>query len=241
MTIDDEIQLQPATSGDGAIVPEGRYTLHLVGLEKAPPSTFKPEDGPRVKWIFHLYAESVDGLERGQQFMFNNAPYEFWRQTSTKNSKRATARHFAEALGGRPLEEREVPKLGSLLDAKMSAMITYDADPEDPTRKVLKMGGFRHVSLPRTAQAPAAAAAPAPEAASDIPWPVIDKADIDRALTVNKLRKSYERLKALDEAAAKGARKAILESDLEEALLDDLVALSDQVSAAVRTAMELDD
>lgn len=239
MTIDDEIQLQPATSGDGAIVPEGRYTLHLVGLEKAPPSTFKPEDGPRVKWIFHLYAESVDGLERGQQFMFNNAPYEFWRTTSTKNSKRATARQFAEALGGRPLEEREIPKLSTLLDAKMSAMITYDSDPEDPTRQVLKIGGYRHVSLPRTAQAPAPTASTSN--GSDIPWPVIDKADVDRALMVNKIRKSYERLKTLDEAAAKGARKAILASDLEEALMDDLTTLASEISAAVRTAMELDD
>lgn len=239
MTIDDEIQLQPASSGDGAIVPEGRYTLHLVGLEKAPPSTFKPEDGPRVKWIFHLYAESVDGLERGQQFMFNGAPYEFWRTTSTKNSKRATARQFAEALGGRPLEEREIPKLSSLLDAKMSAMITYDADPEDATRQVLKIGGYRHVALPRTAQAPATPSSP--KANGDIPWPEIDKSDVDRALMVGKIRKSYERLKVLDEAAAKGARKAILESDLEEALLDDLGALADQISAAVRTAMELDD
>lgn len=239
MTIDDEIQLQPATSGDGAIVPEGRYTLHLVGLEKAPPSTFKPEDGPRVKWIFHLYAESVDGLERGSQFMFNGAPYEFWRQTSTKNSKRATARHFAEALGGRPLEEKEIPKLSSLLDAKMSAMITYDDDPDDPTRKVLKIGGYRHVSLPRTAQATVAAASPSN--GSDIPWPEIDKSDVDRVLLVNKIRKSYERLKALDEASAKGARKAIIASDLDEALLDDLGALAAQISAAIRTAMDMED
>lgn len=233
MTIDDEIQLQPATSGDGAIVPEGRYTLHLIRLEKAPPSTFKPDDGPRVKWVFHLYAELVDNMERGAQFYFDAKPYEFWRTTSTKNSPRAFARKFAEALSGRKLEDKEIPRLHALLDAKMSAMIGYDDDPDDPTRKLLSMTGLRHVSPP--AAAPIAAAKPT----NGIVWPVIDAAeDVDRALMVSKLRKSYERLEALDVVAAAAAKKAIQESDLEEALLDDLGALSAQLSAAIRAALE---
>jgi hypothetical protein len=236
MTIDDEIQLQPATSGDGAIVPEGRYTLHLIGLEKAPPSTFKPEDGPRVKWIFHLYAELVDGLEKGAQFMFDGRPYEFWRTTSTKNSKRAYARQYAEALGGRSLEDQEIPKLGKLLDAKMSAMITYDPDPDDATRQLLKMGGLKHVSAPRTTTPVAA-----PKPSSGLVWPEIDPDDTDRALIVSKIRKSYTRLEKLDPESAKNARKAIIDSDLEESLLDDLNVLSEQISTAVRTAMEMDD
>ncbi len=235
MTIDDEIQLQPATSGDGAIVPEGRYTLHLVGLEKAPPSTFKPEDGPRVKWIFHLYAELVDNMERGAQFYFDNKPYEFWRTTSTKNSPRAFARKFAEALSGRKLEDKEIPRLHALLDAKMSAMIGYDDDPDDPSRKLLSMTGLRHVSPPATAAAPTAD----PKATNGIAWPTIDGAeDVDRALMVSKIRKSYERLEALDAVAAKAAKKAILDSDLEESLLDDLAALSAQISAACLAALE---
>jgi hypothetical protein len=233
MTIDDEIQLQPATSGEGSIVPEGRYTLHLIALEKAPPSTFKPEDGPRVKWIFHLYAELVESLERGAQFQFDGKPYEFWRTTSTKNSPRAFARKYAEALGGRKLEDQEVPKLGALIGAKMSAHFGYDDDPDDPTRKILTLTGLRHVSPPPAAAATAAA----PKAANGIVWPEIAD-DIDRKLTVSKLRKSYERLEKLDADAAKGAKAAILASDLQESLMDDLNALSDEVSAAVRAAME---
>lgn len=235
MTIDDEIQLQPATSGDGAIVPEGRYTLHLVGLEKAPASTFKPEDGPRVKWVFHLYAELVENLERGAQFHFDGKPYEFWRTTSTKNSPRAYARKFAEALGGRKLEDREIPKLGSLLDAKMSAMIGYDDDPEDPSRKILSMTGLKHVSPPTTAKP----ATQAPKTANGIVWPVIED-DPDRALTISKLRKSYDRLVALDPEAAQRAKAAIQASDLEESLMDDLTQLASEIIAAVRAAMDDD-
>ena len=168
MTIDDEIQLQPATNEDSAIVPEGRYTLHLVGLEKAPPSTFAPEDGPRVKWVFHLYAESgIENMARGEQFHFNNEPYEFWRTTSTKNSPRAYARKYAEALSGRKLEEKEVPKLSGLLDARMSAMITYEDDENDSSRKVLKMSGLKHVESPSKATAQKSAPPKAAPAADD--------------------------------------------------------------------------
>lgn len=233
MTIDDEIQLQPATSGDGAIVPEGRYTMHLVGLEKAPPSTFKPEDGPRVKWIFHLYAENVENMERGRQFMFDGKPYEFWRTTSTKNSKRAFARHYFEALANRKLNDQEIPRLATVLDARMSAMITYEDDPEDATRQVLKMSGLRHVAPPGPE-----AAAPSPEKAPPSVAPDASDEDVDRALLVSKLLKSVKRLKALDAEAGAKAQAAIDASDLDEALLDDLKQLSEEVSAAVRQAME---
>jgi hypothetical protein len=192
-----------------------------------------------VKWIFHLYAEMVDGLERGAQFLFDGRPYEFWRTTSTKNSKRAFARQYAEALGGRALEDKEVPKLHSLLDAKMSAMITYDPDPEDSSRQLLKMGGLKHVAPPQATASPSPA--PAAKAASDIAWPDIDDDDVDRVLLVKKIRKSYERLKTLDPASAKGAKGAIQASDLNESLMEDLQTLSDQISAAVRVALEMDD
>lgn len=235
MTIDDEIQLQPATSGDGAIVPEGRYTLHLIGLEKAPPSTFKPEDGPRVKWIFNLYAEMVDGLEKGQQFKFNGEPYEFWRTTSTKNSKRAYARQYFEALAGRQLEDKEVPRLSSVIGAKMSAMISYDDDPDDPNNKLLKMSGLRHIEAAKPTAAAGPAAKPAPAADAD------DDEDPDRALLIRKINRSLKTLKGLDAAAAKRAQAAVDESDLDEALMEDLEQLSAQISAAVMAARDAED
>lgn len=182
MSIDDEIQLQPATSGDGSIIPEGRYTLHLIRVETAPPSTYKPEDGNRIKWTFNLYAELVEKMERGELFEFNGGPYEFFRHTSTKNSPRAFARMYAEALMGRKLDDREVPKLGPLVGSRMSAMISYDDDPDDATRQILKMSGLKHVAAP--AAAARSASRPSSQVSAD---PTVE--EVDRALLISKLEK----------------------------------------------------
>src|SRR5262245_30713661 len=116
--VDDEIRLDPASSGEAAIVPEGRYTLHLIRLEKAPPSEFNPEAGPRINWIFHLYDQ------QNEPFNFQDEVYEFYRTTSTKNSPRAFARQYTEGLLGRRLNDGEVPPLRSLVGRKMSGLIS---------------------------------------------------------------------------------------------------------------------
>lgn len=226
MTIDEELQLQPATGGDGTIVPEGRYTLHLVRLEKAPPSSFNPEAGPRIKWVFHLYAENVETLERGRQFMFNGDAYEFWRTTSRLNTPRAFARQYAEALMGRKMNEREAPNLASLIGLKMSALISYDPDANDPMRQVLKMTGLKHV----------AAAAP-----KSVPTQVsADPSDekIDRALVVTDIQKKVSRLTKLDAQAGKLAQNAVDASDLDAAPLTDLHKLLSEVEAAIEKALD---
>lgn len=228
MTIDEELQLQPATSGDGATVPEGRFTLHLTRLEKAPPSSFNPEAGPRIKWVFNLYAENVETMERGSLFYFNGDPYEFWRTTSRANTPRAYARQYAEALMGRKMEERESPNLGSLVGLKMSALISYDPDANDPTRQVLKMTGLRHVP------AQTAPSKPAPGQVSSDP----SDEDIDRALIVTQLQKKVARLTKIDASAGAAAKKAVDASDLTDAPLDEVHALLSQVEAAIEKAMD---
>ncbi len=231
MTIDDEIQLQPATNEDSAIVPEGRYTLHLVGLEKAPPSSFAPEDGPRVKWVFHLYAESgIENMTRGERFYFNNEPYEFWRTTSTKNSPRAYARKYAEALSGRKLEEKEVPKLSGLLDARMSAMITYEDDENDSSRKVLKMSGLKHVES-NGATAPTRQAEPTQVSAD----PSSD--EIERASIMTDLQKTVKLLTKLDAAQGKAAADAVAASPATPDLAD-LKRLQKDIQTALEKAMD---
>lgn len=226
MSIDEEIQLQPATTGDGSIVPEGRYALHLVRLEKAPPSSFNPEAGPRIKWIFNLYAESVETIERGTLFQFNGETYEFWRTTSTANSPRAYARQYAEALLGRKMNEQEVPKLGSLVGLKMSALISYDPDPNDSTRQLLKMTGLKHVFADAPKTAPTQVSAdPSDE-------------DVDRALIVTDLQKKVKRLTKLDALAGSQAQKAVDASDLSDAPLNAIHGLLSSVEAAIEKAMD---
>lgn len=225
--IEDDIRLDPATSGEGSIVPEGRYVLHLIRMEKAPPSDFNPEAGDRIKWVFHLYDQ------QGQQFYFQNEPYEFFRTTSRKNSPRAFARQYTEGLLGRRLSDGEVPPLRSLVGKKMSGLISYGPSDVDPTKEVLKLTSLKSVMDQ----------APAPSAPSPKPAPGQVSADptddeIDRALVVSKIQKSLKRLKALDAEAGAQAQKAVDDSDMDESLLDDLNALAEQISAAVRKAMD---
>lgn len=225
MTIDDEIQLMPATSGEGQIVPEGRYTLHLVGLEKAPPSTFNPEAGPRIKWIFNLYDA------QGNPFMFNGSVYEFFRHTSTKNSPRAHARQFSEALLGRKLNDGETPRLTDCIGKRMSGLISYEPSANDPNIETLKLGSLKHV--------PVEDAAPTtkPKAANPLPEDPSDE-DVDRALIVTKLGKQVARLKKIDATAGAEAQQAYDDSDLDTAPLEALQALSEAFSTAINNALE---
>lgn len=222
MTIDDEIQLMPATTGDGAIVPEARYTLELVRCEKAPPSTFKPEAGPQIKWVFNLYDAS------GELFYFQNEPYEFFRHTSRANSPRAYARQYAEALLGRKLGDQEVPSLVSLYGLRMSALISYEPSSSDASREVLKLGSLKHIPI-----APAQTPVKQPTQVSAEP----SDEDVDRALLVTKLQKSVARLKKLDSASGAAAQAAVDESDLGTAPLDEIERLVGDVSSAINKAL----
>src|SRR5688500_16765791 len=84
-----DIVRAPASKQDSTIVPEGRWRLELQRIEAAPPSTFSDDKSPRAKWVFHLYAEVVENMAKGEQFYFNGEPYELFRHTSLKNSPRA--------------------------------------------------------------------------------------------------------------------------------------------------------
>lgn len=227
----DDIVFAPATNQDSTIVPEGRWRLELQRIEPAPPSTFSDDKSPRAKWVFHLYAEMVETLPKGEQFYFNGDPYELFRHTSLKNSPRAYARKYAEALLGRPLAEGEVPSKADLIGRSMSAVISYDAGTIDPNQQVLNLSSLRPAASAKPAAAKPKAAAPqvAPEASDE---------DLDRALIIAKIQKSLKRLKVLDEEAGSQAQAAVDASDLDEALMDDLNVLSEQISAAVLKAMD---
>lgn len=236
MIVTDDVVFAPASNQDSTIVPEGRWRLELQRIEPAPPSTFSEDKSPRAKWVFHLYAEMVETLPKGEQFYFNGEPYELFRHTSLKNSPRAYARKYAEALLGRPLAEGEIPSKASLLGRSISAVISYDAGTIDPNQQVLNLSSIRPAQAAEKA-APAGATsapkAPAPQVAADA-----SDEDIDRALILAKIQKSLKRLKALDEDAGTQAQAAVDASDLDEALMDDLNILAEQISAAVLKAMD---
>jgi hypothetical protein len=227
----EDVVFAPASNQDSTIVPEGRWRLELQRIEPAPPSTFSEDKSPRAKWIFHLYAEMVETLPKGEQFYFNGKPYELYRHTSLKNSPRAYARKYAEALLGRPLAEGEIPAKADLIGRSMSAVIGYDPGVIDPNTQVLNLSGLRAAATSKPAASKPAATTP--RVATDA-----SDEDVDRALVVSKIQKSLKRLKALDEEAGVQAQAAVDASDLDEALLDDLNALAEQISAAVLAAMD---
>lgn len=231
MVMTDDIVFAPASNQDSTIVPEGRWTLDLKRIEAAPPSTFSDDKSPRAKWVFHLFAETVENMAKGDQFYFNGEPYELFRHTSLKNSPRAYARKYAEALLGRPLAEGETPVKSDLIGRRMSAAITYDAGTIDPNTQVLNLSSLRPVATPKPS--PAEPKAPVRQVSADA-----SDDDIDRAIVVSKIQKSLKRLKALDEEAGAQAQVAVDASDMDEALLDDLNILSEQISAAVQKALE---
>jgi hypothetical protein len=224
--IDDDIGFMPATSSDGPVVPEGRWALELQRIEKAPPSTFNPERGPQMKWVFHLYADGVEGFQKGDEFFFNGEVYEFYRTTSRANSPRAYARQYAEALLGRRLEEGEVPQKSDLIGRRMSAMLTSEPSENDPTRMVTKMSSLRPIDA-----APKAAPAPTAQVTADA-----TAEDVDRALLVSTLEQQLRALKKKDKAAGAKAQEAVDDSDLDTAPLDDVRALLDQITTTIGVA-----
>jgi hypothetical protein len=224
--IEDDISFMPATSSDGPVVPEGRWALELLRIEKAPPSTFNPERGPQMKWVFHLYADGVEGFQKGDEFFFNGEVYEFYRTTSRANSPRAYARQYAEALLGRRLEEGEVPQKSDLIGRRMSAMLTSEPSENDPTRMVTKMSSLRPIEA-----APKVAPAPTAQVTADA-----TAEDVDRALLVSTLEQQLRALKKKDKAAGAKAQEAVDDSDLDTAPLDDVRALLDQITTAIGVA-----
>lgn len=235
MTMTEDVVFAPATNQDSTIVPEGRWRLELQRIEAAPPSNFSEDKSPRAKWVFHLYADGAEALPRGEQFYFNGEPYELFRHTSLKNSPRAYARKYAEALLGRQLAEGEIPSKASLIGRSMSAVISYDAGTIDPNQQVLNLSSLRAVAATTPAAKPSPA--PAKPAAPQVTADASDE-DVDRALLISKIQKAYARLEVLDPDAAVEAKKAIDASDMQESLLDDLHLLSSEISAAVRKALE---
>lgn len=155
----DEITFPAATNEDSSIVPEGRWTLELLRIVDAEPSSFRPEDGRRFKWEFALY--DGPGLQPGERFYFNGEPYVFYRYTSKKNSPRATARKYAEALIGKKFEDGYIPTLKEMLGRRMSGVVAYEASEFDANQTVLKLLSLKSVGVPSSAAAQAPRPAPA--------------------------------------------------------------------------------
>lgn len=227
------------------ILPEERFVFELVGFERTGPDQYRKLGG--VKWSFNTYNED------GSPFLFQDEVYCLWRMSNVNAQGQplftlgTQPNDWASALLGRPLGVDAQFSVSELRNKRMSAMVVWVKQKMDPKKKSISLASLRHVpvSAPTATNGPApAAAAPAPAAAAparpattSVTADASDE-DIDRALVVTMIRKSLKRLKALDTGAGAAAQAAVDASDLDEADISDLHALSEQISAAVRKAID---
>jgi len=101
--------------------------LTLAEIEDAGTGQF----GPSILWKWKMSTPTtpeefrVDGN--------SGDPYLFYAYSSTKMSPKADARHWAEALLGREIEDGEKLEPNSLLGKRMQAMIVHEPSPKDGT------------------------------------------------------------------------------------------------------------
>lgn len=209
------------------IVPQDRFVAECVRLEEAPPYAApgeqpKPGARPGIRWILALYSATT-----GDQFYFQDEPYEFFQTTTANMQRGARAREFAEAFLGREIGEGEKLSPDMLLGKRCVGMVIHELS-RDKTKKNAKLVAvepFKNV---------ATAPKPAPTQVSADP----QIADVDRALIVTDLHKSVSRLMKLDAASAQNAQAAIAKSDLDTASLETLQELLDSIKKAITAALD---
>lgn len=215
------------------ILPEDRFVFELIGFERSQPDQWRKDGG--IKWTFRVF--NMDG----SPFLFQDEQYEMWRTTGLTRDGRPNfnlgtyGNDWASALLGRELGVDANFSVSELRNRRMSAMVVWENQRSDPKKKTIKLASLRHVPVGGATNGRAVTAPPL-HPAEQIAADASDE-DIDRALAVTKIQKSLARLKKLDETAGAAAQKAVDDSDLDDASLDALTTLSDQISAAVMKAM----
>lgn len=231
---DDSIAGAPvAERNTDPVLPEERFIFELVGFERSAPDQYHKNGG--IRWTFLTY--DMDG----RPWEFNDEHYALWRTTNINKAGEplftigTQAHEFAQALLGRKLGPDDHFNISELRNKRMSSQVVWEPKKTKPSEKAAVLRSLRHVPV---APVGAATATPPERAPAGSVSADASDDDIDRALVITKIRKSIKNLKALDAEAGAAAQKAFAESDLDEALLDDLNALSEQISAAVQKAMD---
>lgn len=225
---DDSISAAPvAERNTDPILPEERFTFELIGFERSEPDQYRKQGG--FKWTFRVYYPD------GSPFIFNDAPYEMWRNSGKNAAGQpmfnlgTLANDWASALLGRPLGIDADFKVSELRGKKMSAMVVWRAKKNAPTEKTFDLAILRHVPT-------GSASAPKKDVTTVSNDPTGD--DVDRALAVTGLTKSIERLKKLDAEQGSAAQHAMEASELDTAPIGEIRALWDSVKTAIAKALE---
>ncbi len=172
------------------VLPEERHVFELVGFERSEPDQFRKEGG--VKWTWRVFEE--DGRT---PFVFQDEQYQFFRTTNIDKDTHKPlfnvgtyANDWASAMLGRPLGVDARFSVSELRGKRMSAMVVWKPQKDNPKKKSVQLASLRHVFTgPDTA-----AAAPTRALAGQVTADATDD-DIDRALMIAKFEKKLERAK----------------------------------------------
>lgn len=108
-----------ASNTDGTVLEAGQYVLTVESTEQAEDNGF----GPSVLWRFRVSDPTTP-----EEFRLDDSgePYLFWHWTSTKMTPRARARHWIEALLGRPIGDGERIDPSTLVGKRMTALVIHE-------------------------------------------------------------------------------------------------------------------
>jgi hypothetical protein len=209
------------------VLPEERHVFELVGFERSEPDQWRKEGGIRWTWLVF----EADGKK---PFLFQDEQYTFIRTTGLTRDGRPNmnvgtyANEWASALLGRPLGTDAQFSVSDLRNKRMSAMVVWEPQKSDPKKKTIKLASLRHVPV---------TGASAKRDVTTVPAEPSDD-DVDRALSVQGLRKSIARLKKLDAEQGAAAQHAMDASELDTAPLSEIDDLWSSVKAAIEKAMD---
>lgn len=180
---DATLETPPITEqNNDPILPEERHVFELIGFERSQPDQWRKDGG--IKWTFLVFQE--DGRT---PFVFQDEQYQFFRTTGIDKQGRPVfsvgtyANEWASALLGRQLGVDSHFEISELRNKRMSAMVVWEKQRSDPTKKTIKLASLRHV--PTGGRAAAASRAQV-EADATVE-------DVDRALWLSKFEKKLER------------------------------------------------
>lgn len=184
---DATLEAPPITEqNNDPVLPEERFVFELIGFERSEPDQWRKEGG--IKWTWRVFQE--DGRT---PFIFNDEQYLFFRTTGIDKQGRPVfsvgtyANDWASAMLGRPLGVDAHFQISELRGKRMNAMVTWEKQRSDPSKKTIKLASLRHVFTgPDTTATPASRAQVEADAVAD---------DVDKALAVSKFEKKLERAK----------------------------------------------
>lgn len=134
-----------SVQGTDPILPEDRFVFELVGFERSEPDQYRKDGG--IRWTWRVF--QADGVT---PFVFKDEQYLFYRTTGINKDGKpvmnvgTSAYDWACAMLGREIPVDGRLNVAELRNARMSAMVVWEKQRSDPTKKSIKLASMRHIA-----------------------------------------------------------------------------------------------